>query len=212
MKKTEALALSLTLLVGCERAKTMVESNVNANSATAFQTEAVQNPPHSEHGYPKAQTGFHVPTPITNSSAAQVVTSHPELKELTPLLSLPIDSEQFQAFEKKYHLEIVHKGDSGSFSSGDQAYTLTFRDNRIVGIILKASPWPKGYGDPNWIAYTHPLPGSLSPNDGREDVIKKLGEPTQDSGNRWVEKSIVLWVHFQDEDTAIDAVWLSPAE
>ena len=212
MKKLEALALSLTLLVSCERAETMVESNVNANNATAFQIESVQKPSHSEHVSPKAQAGFHIPTPIVNTSAAQLVTSHPELKELTPLLSRSIDSDQLQAFIAKHHLIKGHKGDSGSFTSEDQAYTLMFRDNRIVNVILKASPWPKGYGDPNWSVYSHPLPSSLSPKDGREDVITKLGKPTQTSGNRWVDNSMVLWVHFQDEGTAIDSVWLSTAQ
>jgi len=208
MVKAKTLVLILTLLVGCERSERMVESNVEANSVPASKTEAAQKPSHSEHG----STNIRVPVPVRNASATLLVANHPELKEITPLLSLAIDSERVQSFVKKYHLRKGHKFDSGSFTSEDQAYTMIFRENRIVYVVLHASPWPEGYGDPNWSVYSRPLPSNLRPTDGRKDVVAKLGKPIETNGNRWVNNSMLLWLHFTDEDTAIDEVWVSAAQ
>ena len=146
-----------------------------------------------------------------NVSTTVLAEDHPELKEITPLLSLPIDSDEVQAVVKKYHLQKGYKFDSGSFTSEDQAYRLMFNENRIDNIILRASPWPKEYGDANWTVYSHPLPSNLRPTDGRKEVEGKLGKPTKPDGDRWVDKTMLLWVHFANRDAAIDEVWVSAA-
>jgi hypothetical protein len=144
-------------------------------------------------------------TVSTTTPAAE----HPQVNELTPLLSLPIDSNVVQAVVKKYHLERTYKFDSGSFTSEDQAFSLMYRENRIVHIILRASPWPDGYGEANWRVYSHPLPGSLKPTDNRKDVEQKLGKPT--TPDRWIDKTLLLWVHFTKREAGIEEVWVSAA-
>ena len=144
-------------------------------------------------------------------STTAFAADHPELKELTPLLSRPIDSDEVQAVVKKYYLRKGYKFDSGSFTSEDQAYTLMYREDRIVHIILQASPWPKGCGDVNWTVYLRPLPGNLKPTDSRKDVEAKLGKPIEPDGDRWIDKTMLLWVHFAERDAAIEEVWVSAA-
>ncbi len=144
-------------------------------------------------------------------STTILAADHPELKELAPLLSQPIDSDAVQTVVKKYQLDKTYKFDSGSFTPEDRAYKLMFRENRISNIILRASPWPKGYSDPNWTVYSHPLPSTLNPADSRKDVEGKLGKPTNPGGDRWVKKKVLLWVHFAEGDAAIDEIWVSAA-
>ena len=69
-------------------------------------------------------------------SSTVFATDHPELSELTPLLTRPNSSDEVQALVKKYQLKKIYKFASGSFTSEDQAYTLMFRENRINAIIL----------------------------------------------------------------------------
>ena len=212
VKKIRAVILALIVCAGCERAEQTVESNMNPSVASVVKPETA--PMSSQHANDSANTqpSFHVPDIAENTLATLKVVNHPELNEITPLLSLSIDSDHVQAFVQRYHLRKGHKGGSGSFTSADQAYTLMFRENRIESIILKASPWPKNYGDPHWAVYSQPLPGKLTPTDSRNDVATKLGKPIQVDGNHWANNSIVLWCHFQDEDTAIDEVWVSAAQ
>lgn len=145
-------------------------------------------------------------------SSGALAADHPELSELTPLLTRPIESDEVQALVKKYHLRKAVKFDSGSFVSEDQAFSLMFRKDLIDNIILQVSPWPKGYGDANWTTYRQPLPANLKPTDGRKEVEAKLGKPT--GADRWVDKddkTLLLWVHFAKKDAAIEEVWVSAA-
>ena len=142
-------------------------------------------------------------------SSTVFATDHPELSELTPLLTRPNSSDEVQALVKKFQLKKIYKFASGSFTSEDQAYTLMFRENRINAIILRTSPWPKGFGEANWATHSHPLPRNLKATDCRKDVEDKFGKPNKPGGDRWTDETRELWVHFGENDADIEAVWVS---
>lgn len=137
---------------------------------------------------------------------------HPTIDELLPLLSQPIESEAVQAVVKKYDLEKGAKGDSGSFRPRDNAYVLMFRENRISTVILQASPYPKGYGEPHWAPYAHALPRNLKPTDSRSDVVKKLGKPTPPGNDHWIDDKLDVWVFFGPKDAFIQELYVSAAK
>jgi hypothetical protein len=136
---------------------------------------------------------------------------HPALTELTPLLTLHIDSKEVQAVAKKYDLQKGYKFDQGSFTARDEAFTLMYRRDRIESIILRAAPWSKSESDPGWTTYSKALPHDLKATDARQDVEKKLGQPTKPGGDRWSDGKFELWVHFGPKDASIEAIWISVA-
>lgn len=153
---------------------------------------------------------FAVMLMLTMTSAA-FAADHPKLDELTPLLGKPIDSDEVQSLVKKYDLRKGYKFDAGSFTSGDEAYSLLFRENRVSAIILRASPWPKGYGEANWTVYSRALPHDLKATDDRKQVENKLGKPTVARGDRWLDGALDVWVHFAEKEAAIEEVWVLAA-
>lgn len=148
---------------------------------------------------------------IVFTSAIARAADHPEWKQLAPLLGQPIESMEVQAFVKKYHLRKGNKFDEGHFYPKDFSYSLLFRENHIVAIVLQASPRPKGYGDPHWQTYSQPLPGKLEADDNRQDVEKKFGKSNDAGENRWVDKGFLIWVHFAEDGLNIDELFISPA-
>ena len=44
-----------------------------------------------------------------------------------------------------------------------------------------------------------------------DKVQLAVEKPTKPDGDRWVDKTMLLWVHFANRDAAIDEVWVSSA-
>ena len=150
------------------------------------------------------------PKPVKNSPPLKKsIADYPELKEITPLFSLSIGSEEVQAFVKKYNLRKSYKFGSGSFGPNDEAYYLWFDRGSIDTIGIRVSPWSKEFSDPHWSIYPHSLPGNLQPTDGPKEVTSKLGKPTGE--NRWLCDSLLLWIHFNEQRDSIESVSISVA-
>ena len=151
-----------------------------------------------------------MPEPAKNPPSIAPIVDYPELKEITPLFSLSIDSDEVQAFVKKYDLKKTYKFDSGSFRSNDNAYYLWFDGGSINTIGIRVSKWSKEFSDPHWSIYPHSMPGNLQPTDGPKEVTSKLGKPT--GKNRWLCDSLLLWVHFNEQRDSIESVSISVAQ
>ena len=56
---------------------------------------------------------------------------------------------------------------------------------------------------------SHALPHDLTATDDRKRVEAKLGKLAKSGGDRWVDQTTELCVHFADNGTAIEEVWVS---
>ena len=152
---------------------------------------------------------FIEPMIFAMASTTALAADHPLVGELTALLAKSIDSDEVQALAKKYDLRQSYKFDSGSFSSQDKAYTLMCSGNRIDAIILRASPYPKGYSEASWTVYSHPLPHDLKATNDRKQVEEKLGKPTKPGGDRWIKKSTQIWIRRRSHDRTLQGTGLA---
>lgn len=143
------------------------------------------------------------------SSAVQAV-EHPSASALTGLLKKQKDSKEVSAFVRTYSMSGGFKGDSGSFSSPDQAYVLIVRDDKICAISLRLQDWPEGSGEKHWKRYSQKVPAQLSAKEGRDEVVKKLGNPVENRNETWLHCGLYLWVHFDEAGESIEELWVSP--
>jgi len=134
---------------------------------------------------------------------------HPEWSTLVSLFGRLKDSDYVVDYTSKHGMRELSKGSSGSYVPQDWAYSLMFRDNRIETIVLRASPSTEDYGEKHWRPYSQSMPGELSPQDSRAEVIKKLGKPTTLGGDRWLHNGLVLWVHFDKAEKSIFELLMS---
>ncbi len=146
------------------------------------------------------------------SSAASLPAAHPQWSELANLFGKEKDSPEVAALVRMEMLGETTKGPSGNFTPDDYSYSLLYRENKIETIVLKVTPPPQGYAQENWRSYAQPLPGGLAADDGRAEVVKKLGEPTRPGGDTWLLMDWELWVHFNQEESAISELYVSRLE
>ena len=134
---------------------------------------------------------------------------HPTVPLLTGLLKKQKDSKEVSSLVHRYSMSGGFKGDSGSFSSPDQAFTLLVRDNEISAIAVRLKDWPEGYGEKHWKRYVGKVPGNLSGKDGRDAVAKKLGKSVENRKGTWLHRGLYLWVHFDEKGESIEELWMS---
>jgi hypothetical protein len=97
--------------------------------------------------------------------------AQPSLKELRALFGVAVSSPEVSTFVKRYSLKKTAKGEEGSFSPEDQAYSVMFTKHTVSTIVLTSNQGPWQPSD--WNAYTN-LPFRLAFADSHKVVAKKL--------------------------------------
>ncbi len=136
----------------------------------------------------------------------------PEWNDLDQLFGRPITSKEVIEFVDMHQLRKAAKGDSGSFTAPHQAYSVMFREDIVSTIVLQTTPWPKGYGDPDWTFYKKTLPAGLSPEDSRNVVERKLGAPNTPGGDHWIFGTLEIWVFFNKQESGFNELYVSKAK
>ena len=147
------------------------------------------------------------PAPAPTKSAA-----HPSWAELAALFGREKTSPEVRAFVAERQLGETTKGPSGMFSPRDNAYTLMYSRNLIETIVIHVQPWPEGYGESHWSPYRGKLPFGLRVTDRREEVLRRLGPPTQKNGETWHCRGLSVCALFRKADGAIESLYISPIE
>ena len=70
------------------------------------------------------------------------------------------------------------------------------------------TPPHDGYAQDNWRSFSKTLPNRLSADDGRADVVSKLGQPTKPDGDQWHHDGLEIWVHFDGDESGIDELYI----
>lgn len=132
----------------------------------------------------------------------------PSWSELESLFGTPVEGPAVQKFAASHPLDKAAKGDSGSLTPKNQSYSIMFTGNRVDCVILHVGPWPKEYGEPNWVGFENDLPFGLKRLHTRKDVIAVLGEPDTLSGNFWQMNGCELRISFSKSTGLMQEVYV----
>jgi hypothetical protein len=135
----------------------------------------------------------------------------PDWPTLERLFGQDSQSQAVKDFVSTNHLGEMTKGDSGSFWTKHQSYSLLYRGGRIETIVLKLAHWSNEGEMKDWRTYSQPLPAGLSSADGRKAVEMKLGPPanaTNRSGT-WVQAGLKLWIIFNADEMSLESIYIS---
>ncbi len=147
---------------------------------------------------------------VVGFGAVAQAAEHPSWDSLAKLFDKPKDAPEVVALVRERELSEITKGPSGSISSRDQSYSLLYRQNKINTIVVRVAPWREKFSEPHWQVFSGKLPGDLSVDDGRDEVIKKLGMPLESRKNTWKQNGLHIWVHFNQKQDGISELFVSP--
>ncbi|QDU96799.1 hypothetical protein [Lignipirellula cremea] len=139
---------------------------------------------------------------------SNVLAGQPAWPDLAPLLGQPKDSPAVVAMVRQQALSETTKGPSGSFSSPDGSWSMLYESSRIKTIVLRVSPPGEGSSSPERQTFAPPLPGKLTRQDGRAQVVQKLGQPSRPDGDQWLHQGLVIWVFFDQSERQINELYL----
>ena len=137
---------------------------------------------------------------------------YPPWRELARLFGKEKTSPEVKAFVAKWKLSETTKGPSGMFSPRNSSYTIMYNRNLVGTIVIDVQPPPKGCGAPHWTEYRSALPFGLAASDRRAEIIRKLGRPTQPTGDTWHCRKLKVWAHFGRTGGELEALYISPVE
>ncbi|QQL44061.1 hypothetical protein [Sulfuriroseicoccus oceanibius] len=134
---------------------------------------------------------------------------YPAWPELAPLFGKEKDSIQVKVFVTKWKLKEHTKGSSGGFTPENHSYSLLYRQNEIVTIILNVLPPPAGYGEESWTAYKPTLPFGIKQTDKPEELTERFGEPVSKIGTTWEHDGYQIWALFRKENGDLSELYIS---
>jgi len=136
---------------------------------------------------------------------------YPAWPELAPLFGKQKDSIQVRMFATKWKLKEHTKGPSGGFTPENHSYSLLYRQNEIVTIILDVLPPPVGYGEESWTAYKSTLPFGIKTTDRPKEFTELFGEPVSKKGATWEHDGYRIWALFSKENGKLSELYISKA-
>ena len=142
-------------------------------------------------------------------STIALASDDPKWSELNNLFGKKISSPEVKKLVKIHNLLKAAKGDSGSFSPKNMAYSLMFRGNAISTIILKTSPWPEGSGEKHWREFKGELPAKIKRTHLRKDIIEMFGKSHTKKGDTWISEDLKIWIFFNENTGTVDELCIS---